>query len=103
MLFGFPMIRHMVLFRFKPDTPAATRDSVLDQLHELPAHFPTMRRFGLGENISKRDDRFTHVMTIEFEERQQLDAYLDSPRHESFVLTHFRPHIEERVIASYET
>ena len=59
-------VRHMVLFRFRPEADAARRRAVLDRLAELPSHYPAMRRFGLGENASERDDTFSHVMTLEF-------------------------------------
>ena len=94
------MIRHMVLFRFKPGAMAAERQAVLDGLARLPSHFPAMRCFGLGENISRRDATFPHVMTIEFEQQAELEAYLDSAEHEHFVATVFRPAIEARAIAS---
>jgi 2,3-dihydroxy-p-cumate/2,3-dihydroxybenzoate 3,4-dioxygenase len=97
------MVRHTVLFRFKPSAAPAERTDVLQGLSELPGRFPAMRRFGLGENISKRDQSFTHVMTAEFDTREQLEAYLDSREHEVFVATRFRPSIEARAIASYET
>lgn len=95
------MIRHMVLFRFKPEATDAERGAVLDGLARLPSHFPAMRRFGLGENISRRDATFPHVMTVEFEQQAALEAYLDSAEHERFVATVFRPAIEARAIASY--
>lgn len=96
------MIKHMVLFRFKPDTPDGIRARLLAELSLLPTHFPKMQRFGLGVNVSKRDSRFTHVMTLEFEMRSELEKYLDSEHHEAFVQNVFRPNIEERAIASYE-
>ena len=97
------MVRHMVLFRFKPDAARAARADVLQGLSELPERFPAMRRFGLGKNISKRDQSFTHAMTIEFSTREELEAYLDSHEHEAFVATRFSPNVEARSIASYET
>jgi 2,3-dihydroxy-p-cumate/2,3-dihydroxybenzoate 3,4-dioxygenase len=97
------VIRHIVLFRFKVETASATRDFVLNELRQFPSRFPAMQRFGLGENISKRDQGFSHVMSIEFERPADLEAYLNSAEHELFVETHFRPNIEERAIASYET
>lgn len=97
------MIRHMVLFTFKSDIDQKAKAAVLDGLAELPRHFPQMRQFGLGENFNERDQTFSHVMTIEFETREQLLDYLNSERHEEFVKVVFRPSIERRAIASYES
>ena len=96
------MIRHMVLFRFRADAASQDRASVLDGLARLPSLFPAMRRFGLGENVSQRDQTFSHVMTAEFENWAQLESYLGSPVHQDFVADHFTPNIERRAIASYE-
>ncbi|MGY4596942.1 hypothetical protein ACVWXL_004688 [Bradyrhizobium sp. GM22.5] len=97
------MIRHMVLFTLKPQIDDQAKTSVLEGLAELPKHYPEMRHFGLGENISERDQTFSHVMTMEFDTREQLQTYLKSERHEEFVKTIFRPNIERRAIASYES
>ena len=95
------MIKHMVLFRFRPETGEHMRARVLDGMRALPSRFPAMKRFALGENVSKRDRTFTHAMTIEFDELEQLEAYLDAQDHESFVVLSFRPHVEERAIMSF--
>lgn len=97
------MIRHMVLFRFRPETPPDLRRTVLDRLADLPAHYPAMERFGLGENASERDDSFSHVMTMEFATLEMLRAYLNSDRHEALVHDWFAPNIAARAIASYES
>ncbi len=96
------MIRHMVLFRFRADATSQDRQSVLADMGRLSSLFPAMRRFGLGENVSQRDQTFSHVMTMEFDDREQLESYLGSSVHEDFVANHFRPNIEQRAIASYE-
>jgi hypothetical protein len=96
------MIRHMVLFRFATHVSNEQQSLVLAGLADLPRLFPTMKRFGVGINISQRDQTYSHVMTIEFDARAELEAYLNSKEHEHFVATTFKPNIERRAIASYE-
>ncbi len=95
------MMRHMLLFRFRQNIDAATKARVLRSLKDLPSHYPAMKRFGLGENVSERDKTFTYVMTMEFERAEELHNYLKSDRHEHFVATQFKPNIDDRVIATY--
>lgn len=95
-------IRHMVLFRFRPDADPELRRTVLDRLAELPGHYPAMRRFALGENASERDTSFSHAMTMEFAGFDELHAYLNSERHEALVRDWFAPNIAARAIASFE-
>lgn len=97
------MIRHMVLFRFQARATDQDREAVLCGLAELPHLFPAIRSFDLGTNISQRDRTFSHVMTLEFDDREQLESYLNSSAHEDFVKDCFRPNVEQRAIASYET
>ena len=96
------MIKHMVLFRFKPETPAEIQDALLQSMRELPTHFPAMKRFGLGVNVSERDQKYSHAMTIEFDTMEELKAYLNSDYHEGSTAKRFRPVIQERAIVSYE-
>lgn len=96
------MIKHMVLFRFRPDVGDALRDAVLRGLRALPSRFPAMKRFSLGENVSRRDQTLSHAMTIEFDTIAELEAYLDSPEHEAFVAAKFRPCVEQRFIVSMQ-
>ena len=42
---------------------------------ELPIHFPAMKRFGLGVNVSERDQKYSHAMTMEFDTVDELKAY----------------------------
>lgn len=93
----------MVLFRFGARTSEEEARAVLDELAALPTRFPAMRRFGLGPNISTRDQTYSHAMTVEFDDQTELERYLDSEQHEHFVRTRFRPSVEDRAIVSYQT
>ena len=94
------MIRHMVLFTFKPAVGEEPRRELLALLADLPRQFPTMQGFQLGANVSKRDGRYSHGMTMSFNSLDDLEDYLNSDRHESFVRDKFAPIIEERSIVS---
>ena len=96
------MIEHLVAFRFRDDSDAAARVELLDELRQFPRHFPAMIDFRIGENVSKRDDRFSHAFTVRFASIELLDAYLMSARHEAFVADTFRPIVAERAIVSFE-
>jgi 2,3-dihydroxy-p-cumate/2,3-dihydroxybenzoate 3,4-dioxygenase len=96
------MIEHLVAFRFRDDSDAAARAELLDALRQLPQHFPAMIDFRLGNNVSNRDDRFSHAFTVRFASVELLDAYLTSARHEAFVVDMFRPIVAERAIVSFE-
>ena len=97
------MIRHILLFSFRPDADESERESVLEGLREFPQWFPRMRSFELGRNESRRDTAYEYGMTLVFDNFDDLHSYLDSNRHEHFVNGRFRPTISKRTIVSFET
>jgi 2,3-dihydroxy-p-cumate/2,3-dihydroxybenzoate 3,4-dioxygenase len=96
------MIKHIVAFRFKNDVPRSLREEIISELNQFPQRFPAMRRWTMGANISRRDDRFSHAFVVEFDSEQELTDYLDTAEHEEFLVNRFRPYIEERMIVTYE-
>jgi 2,3-dihydroxy-p-cumate/2,3-dihydroxybenzoate 3,4-dioxygenase len=96
------MIRHILLFSFHADTSAEAARSMLEEFARFPMRFSQMRDWELGRNDSSRDDTFDYAMTVKFEDRAALHAYLDSAEHERFVTERFRPLIKQRAIATFE-
>ncbi|MFM0158382.1 MULTISPECIES: Dabb family protein [Paraburkholderia] len=96
------MIRHILLFSFRDTAHRNARTALLEMLAGFPARFPKMQKFQIGANVSDRDRTFEYAMTVEFEERTDLDDYLRSEYHEQFVAERFRPLISQRAIATIE-
>ena len=90
----------MLFFSFQPTATPQQRQSMLQDFAAVAASFPQIKKLELGENGSRRDDRYTHAMTMQFESFADLDAYLHSERHEAFVSTRFRPLVSHRAIVS---
>jgi hypothetical protein len=96
------MIKHLLMFRFRPDAPEHARAALLREYRDFPKIFPWMRNFTLGRNASKRDKTFEYAFSIDFDSQADLDRYLSSKEHEEHVVLRFRPLIESRAIVSYE-
>ena len=94
------MLRQIVLFRFRDDVPDADRAALLAELDGFPDEFRMMRNWMCGENRSARDDRFSHAFVVDFDSDADLQAYLSSERHETFVHDRWRPIIAERAIVT---
>lgn len=95
------MIRHILLFRLKPDAGTEANAILFAKLRELPSHFPAMQHYQLGENVSERDQTFSHAMTVTFDTKDELEAYLNSELHERMVRQYFAPIVEKRAIVSF--
>ena len=96
------MIRHTLMFRFADEVPEGTRQSILAELETFPERYPAMRHWSMGTNLSSRDQTYTHAMSVEFPDEQELLAYLNSESHETFVREKWRPVIADQAIVAYE-
>lgn len=97
------MIRHMVVFTFKPDAAPEKTAALLKEYESFPSVHPGMKNFSVGRNISERDQSFQWGFSVDFESEADLKAYLNSALHEEHVVERFRPIVEQRAIVSYVT
>jgi hypothetical protein len=96
------MIRHIVSWNFNDDATPEQRAALIAELDGLPSHFPQMRNWTRGDNISRRDDTYAHAFVVDFDTEDDLLSYLNSAHHENFVAERWRPVVRNRAITSYE-
>jgi hypothetical protein len=96
------LIRHTVMFRFRPSATGAEREALLAELSRFPDHFPEFLSFHLGENLSDRDLAFPHLFVSEFASLETLQRYLRSARHEAFVAGIWKATVEARAIGTVD-
>ena len=96
------MIRHIVTWNFDDGVDADARAALCAELDALPGHFPAMRDWTRGDNISRRDDTYAHAFVVDFDTEEELVAYLDSELHERFVAERWRPNVSDRAIVTFE-
>ena len=80
--------RHIVLFQFKADAPAAKVQAIVDAFKALPGKLPAIQAFECGTNVSPEglDQGFTHIFTVTFASKEVLEKqYLHEPAHQAFV------------------
>ncbi|PYT06440.1 MAG: stress responsive protein [Acidobacteria bacterium] len=75
------MIRHVVFFKFKPES-AADRTEVLDQLRALPDKINVIRSFEVGEDVLHSARSWDAVLIAAYDDLQALDIYT---RHDDHV------------------
>lgn len=81
------VLRHVVLFRYKPDLTAAQLDEINRAFQDLRRQIPEVRDFERGVNNSPEglSKGFTHGYLITFGSEADRDAYLPHPAHKKFV------------------
>ncbi len=97
------MLRHVVLIRFKPETPAATIAEVETAFAGLAARIPAIQALEWGTNCSPegKDQGFSHCFFLTFASAADRDAYLPHPAHQAFSDL-LRPHRDQVLVVDYE-
>jgi hypothetical protein len=81
------VLRHVVMYKFKDDLPAAKLQEVIDAFAGLPKKVNTIVGFEAGTNVSQegKSEGFTHVFVVTFKNEADLAAYLVHPAHDEYV------------------
>lgn len=81
------VLRHIVIFKFKPDVTAKQIDEINLAFHELKHKIAEIKDFERGTNNSPEglDKGFTHAYTVTFATEEDRAAYLPHPEHKKFV------------------
>jgi len=79
-------LRHVVIFKYKPDATSDEIQEVTDAFRDLQNKIPGIRSFEHGVNNSPEGMAlgFTHVHTLTFDSIAARDAYLPHPEHKAF-------------------
>lgn len=98
------LLRHVVLFKFKPGTSKEDIAKVEAAFSALPSKIPQIVGYEWGLNNSPEglDKGFTHCFFLTFHSEEDRAIYLPHPDHKAFgaVLT---PHLEDAVVVDYWT
>ena len=95
-------LRHLVFFKFKPDTPEKEITRIEKEFAALPEKIETITGYEWGTNVSVEDKAkgFTHGFTVTFANQKGLDAYIPHPAHRAFVKG-LKPHLEDVFVFDY--
>jgi len=96
------VLRHVVLFKFKDDSPPDAIRAVEEKFRTLKDRIPNILDFEWGTNVSpeKKNEGFTHCFFVTFPDAAARDAYLPHPPHQEFVAL-LRPHLDKVLVVDY--
>ena len=92
------MIRHIVMWKFRPGTEAE-QTRFLAELRGLQGVIPELLRSEVAVNVGQGN--YDAVLVSEFESLEALDAYKNDPRHKA-VSALCKSIREDRVAVDYE-
>ena len=99
-----PMLRHVVLFKFKDGTAESDIQKVETAFADLPNHIAEIKGLEWGTNNSPEglDQGFTHCFFLSFADEEGRATYLPHPKHKEFgeILT---PYLDKVLVVDYWT
>lgn len=98
------LLRHAVLFSFKPESYPDGPRAVEDAFRALPQKIDAIHDFEWGTNNSPEglDKGFTHLFFVTFRSEEDRATYLPHPDHLAFVEV-LKPHLAEVLVLDYWT
>lgn len=89
------MLRHVVLFKWKPETPPEKVAEIEAAMNALPAKIPQIAEYEWGTDVSVQglSQGFTHCFVVSFHSEADRDIYAPHPEHAAF-LALSKPHRE---------
>ena len=98
------VLRHVVLFKFKPETPKDAIRKIEEAFNALPGEIPEIREYEWGINNSPEGAHkgFTHCYLLTFYSETDRETYLPHPKHKAFQ-TLLYPWLEDVLVVDYWT
>lgn len=96
------VLRHVVLFQFKPTSSPADVQRLVDAFRKLPSQIDVIADFEYGVNNSPEglDGGLTHCFLLTFKSEADRAVYLPHPAHLAFVEI-LKPHLEKATVVDY--
>jgi hypothetical protein len=96
------MLRHLVLYTWKPETPPEQVREIEDAFRALPGRIPQVAAFEWGTDVSVQglSRGFTHCFLVSFASEADRDVYQAHPDHQAYIALS-RPHVEQILTFDY--
>lgn len=81
------VLRHIVMYKFKPEISAGQVREVVDTFAALPKKIDVITAFEHGTNVSPegKSEGFTHCFVVTFKDEAGRETYLKHPAHLEYV------------------
>jgi len=96
-------IRHVVVFRFHPDTTPNQVEALATGLRELPAIIDEIVDYRLGVDIGLNEASWDFAVSADFADADGYLTYRDHPEHQARIASLVNPITAERVSVQFTT
>lgn len=77
------MIRHVVMFRWKPSFTEEIRAQWIQGLEQLEGQVPGLRKLSHGPDLLHTERSWDHVIVADFDSVDDIEVYNTHPAHEA--------------------
>lgn len=95
-------VRHLVLFKFRPDTDPAAIQALADGLRALPAQIPEIVDYHVGPDIGLADSNWDFGVSADFDGVDDFHTYRGHPAHVDVVDKLVEPITESRIAVQFD-
>jgi hypothetical protein len=96
------MIRHTVMFTWKPEATEEEKQRVVTEVAKLPSIVPSVRAFASGPDAGLNQGNFDFAVTADFDGEDGYVAYRDDPGHREVVQRYITPILDRRAAVQFE-
>jgi hypothetical protein len=96
------MIRHTVMFTWKPEATEEEKQRVATEVAKLPSIVPSVRAFVSGPDAGLNQGNFDFAVTADFDDEDGYVAYRDDLGHREVVQRYITPILDRRAAVQFE-
>ena len=96
-------LRHLVLLKFNPGTPADAGEALAEGLRELPGLIPEIVDYRVGPDLGLSDGSWDFGISADFATAADWATYRDHPEHQQRIRDLVLPITAERASVQIQT
>ena len=96
------MIRHTVLFSWRPEATEEQKRQGATELAKLPSIIPSVCAFASGPDAGLAQGNFDFAVSADFDDEAGFFAYRDDPGHREVIQRYILPITAQRVAVQFE-
>ena len=96
------MFRHVVTFRWNPESSPEHVAALEEALSGLPAKLPDLRRYAYGTDAGINEGNYDFAVVAEFDNSDGYLAYRDNDEHHRIIQTFIAPYLDSRTVVQFD-
>ena len=95
------MVRHVALFRWKPQTAAGDVSKLEQELQALPTKIACIQSYRFGRDLGLQEGNADFAIVADFTDEASLEQYANHPDHQAVLNGRIRPMLAHREAIQY--